>query len=747
MVSVPRILLFGLVFVVVVLGFAIGLPSVQAQLKLEEGDQVKVYAIGSWRDGVVLGQQGQRYGVEFEFAGRANQDLFDRKAIRIMCETEALDFARTWSSESGSFKVDAALKAIQGDKVVLIKIDLDEVTVPLASLSKKDVAYVGKLKKFREAAIAQGQLPAETPALPEVETFSDGFGESAMVMFGEGSIAPLGTVPSFLSTFTQSGTGFNLTRERQELVAIIPVGGPEQLVLVSVREDNFFNQGVRFPSQLYWASLKQKKIVGTVFVTSEDYVLDYDPRSRIMISYNRGERQGFNDGGVLTAWRLSPGDSKAEPLVRWNAKLGWKLWSYYAKVINERIVLAKTDRQTYTAWDIVDKKVLYSIKARSFFDAQVVLTKDRQHLIIPEDGYVTVIKAATGELAFQLKCPNSVSGVNINDAGTKIAALTSDRLYVWELDGSDSRPISYNAPLIGNPFSARLYWLDDDHLLVEGFLSQVLFRLSLELPIWSYEMDVWQKSLNDDPLRSMVLNGHFFYTAQPNIFGGNLAIGAVKLPGPSVQEVTSKIQKDHLYMLKPGIAVAIGTLNVSDPSAVRQWLEQKINANGWVLDNQATIRIDCEMGQLPARTETYSSMMGRGDQSTSVTYSPYFASIKIIEDKRVLWQSGSSTGAPPIVRGDDIQGQVTQMQVPQLQFFEQVQMPDRVIDPKYANGFGRSIFGLRGIEVTSMSPVARADSPEEAQRLSSEEAKKAEEQRKNAGPAEGFNSGSFGSGE
>jgi hypothetical protein len=722
------------------------LPVVHAQVKLEEGEQVKVYAVGDWRDGVVLGQQGQRYGVEYEFAGSSSQDMFDRKAIRMMCETDAMDFARTWASESGAFKVDAALKAIDGDKVVLLKIDLNEVTVPLMSLSKKDVAYVGKIKKFREAAIARGELPAPTPLLPEVESFDIGFGETAMVMFGEGKVAPLGTPPSFLSTFTQSGTGFKLMRERQELVAIIPVGGPEQLVLLSVREDNFFNNGVKFPSQLYWASLKQKKIVGTVFITSEDYVLDYDPRSKTMVSYNRGERNGFNDGGVMTAWRLNPGDSKAEPIVRWNASLGWRLWSYYAKVINERIIMAKTDSQTYTAWDIIDKKAVYSIKARSFFDAQVVLTKDRQHLIIPEDGFVTVIKADTGELAFQLKSPSSVSGVNVNDAGTKIAALTRDRLYVWELDGEDPRPISYDAPLIGNPFSARLDWLDDDHILVEGFSSQILFRLSLELPIWSYEMEVWQKSLNDDPLRSMVLNGHFFYTAQPDIFGGTLAVGAVKLPGPSVQEVTEKIEKDALFALKPGTQVAIGNLNVSDPASVRQWIGQKIQSNGWVLADQADIVINCEMGQQPARTETYNSMMGRGG-STSVTYSPYYANIEIVRGKQVLWRTGTSTGAPSIVHGDDVQGQVTRMQVPQLQFFQAVEMPAQIIDSKYGSGFGRSEFGLRGIVVTSTAPVGRADSPEEAQRLASDEAKKAEEQRKNAGQTQGFNSGSFGSGE
>jgi hypothetical protein len=724
-----------------------GLPSfVQAQVKPAEGESVKVFYLSQWFDGTVIGSEGDKFGVRYDLVGRTKQGMFERQAIRLECEQQAMDLARTWANESGQFKIDAALKEIQGEQVVLIKLDLTEITVPLASLSKRDVTYVTKFQKEYEAAVARGQIPGKVPPLPEVETFSSGFGEFGSVAFGEGQVQPLGAIPAFLKTFRQAGLGFKFMREQQELVAVMPVGGPEQLVLVSVKEDKFFKRGVDFPNQLYWLSLKQQKVVGTVFIASEAEALDYDPRSRTLLTYEQPVGAGFSrDPGILTAWRLNPGETSIEPLVRWEARVGSRHFTLLAKVINERLIFAQTDSQNYKVWDIVDKKELYAVKARSFFDAPLIVTQDRQHLLVPEDGYVTVLDATTGKMVFQLKVPSSVSGLNVNDSGTRLAALTAERIYVWKLDAPDEKPQVYEAPLVGNPFRSRLDWLDDDHLLLEGFSSKTLFRLSLELPVWTYEMDVWERALNSDPLRSRMVNGHVFYAAQPDRFGGSLAVGVVRLPGPSVAEVTEDIQKESLYILKPGVAVTLGTLKVSEVEKVRQWIGQKVKANGWVLSDDADIVIDCEMGQLSSRTETYSRMGGRGGE-TSVTYSPYFANLRIRQENATLWQSGVSTSAPAVVNGVDVLDEVKRMQVPQLGFFETVEIPQNIIDPKYGRGFGKSQLGLRGIVVVSTSPVGREENPEEAQRQANEGLEKARKSGQGSGEAPGAGADGFGPG-
>jgi hypothetical protein len=55
-----------------------------------------------------------------------------------------MDYARTWSSSNGKFSVVAAMKGVSNDEVLLIKEDMEEIQVPLASLSQEDVNYIKK---------------------------------------------------------------------------------------------------------------------------------------------------------------------------------------------------------------------------------------------------------------------------------------------------------------------------------------------------------------------------------------------------------------------------------------------------------------------------------------------------------------------------------------------------------------------------------------------------------------------------
>ena len=281
------------------------------------------------------------------------------------------------------------MKQIDGDNVVLIKTDLSEITVPLAKLSTADKNYVNKFKKSHDQAVNRGEIPAKTPELPEIESFEGSFGStSIMPANNELQYKPLGKIPGYFAEFEQAGTGFNRIRSFQELVAVIPVGGPDQLVLMTTRERNPFDKYDNFQSQLYWVSLKRKKVINTVAITHEDYAIDYDPRHKLLLSFNRKEEfvNQVDEPDHYTVWKLDPGAADAEPLVRWAGEgMGWAS-HLFGKIINERVVVTKKSRQTYQAWDIVDKKCLYTLNQMSFFDAPVVVSPDRTHLILPEDG-------------------------------------------------------------------------------------------------------------------------------------------------------------------------------------------------------------------------------------------------------------------------------------------------------------------------------------------------------------------------
>ena len=692
--------------------------AVQAQAKLNEGEEVRVHFLNTWYEGVVVGRDKAKWIVEFVFANRPKREQFERTLIRKLCEFTAMDYARTWSSSNGKFSVVAAMKGVSNDEVLLIKEDMEEIQVPLASLSQEDVNYIKKMQRQYEQAVMRGEVPAITPNLPEVEEFgSGGFGVMASFVLNSDQVAPLGAVPDFMRTFRQAGTGFMMSRKRQEVVAVIPVGGPEQLVLLTARENNFFNGNLKFQSQLYWVSLKNQKMLGYVAVTSEDFPVDYDPTTRLLLTVTRSERRFGKSPDIFTLWYLEPGASEATPLQRWNGQV--EIWhdSPFAKLVDNQIVVAKTDGQSYVAWNFVEKSVAYRFKAASFFDAPVILSYDRRHLIVPEDGKVTVVNAVTGEPEFVVAVDDRhVSGANISPDGTRLLALTERNVYVWDLASGNPKPQVYPAPLIGSPFKSRVEWVTDDLILAESHQERVLYRLSLALPVWSYRMDVESYWLNRDPLKNMIVDGLFFYIAKPSAFDGSIAVGAVSLPGPGVEEITRKIDREALWIVKPGVPVGIELGAVSDPAKVQQWLQEKIVANGWIYDPQAEIKLHASMGTGPTQTETY-RQIGFGGGETTVSFTPHYASLVMKKGNLIIWQTGSTSGAPPIImHGDNLQGQISRMQVPQIEFFRMVNIEDKIIDPQYSRGFGVSQLGLRGIQVISTSPPGREDNPLDAER-------------------------------
>ena len=688
---------------------------VAAQTRVEKDEEVRVMYLQDWYDGLVIDTESRKALVEFEFGGQTRQEVFERPAIRKMCEVDAMDFCRNWKSAGGKFTITAALKSVQGNSVTLIKPDLEELEVDLEKLSKRDQSYVSKLVKSNEEMVLSGAVPAKTPALPPLENYGSALGSNSRFGASNSKLRPLGQAPSYLSGFNQAGVGFNMSRKTQELVAIIPVGGPEQWVLMTARDENTFTKKDRFQSQLYWVSLRDRKAVETAVITATHFPLDYDPITSLLLTFDRKETfQDTAEPDHYTLWETVPGTKEALPVARWEGPgMGWAE-DLFAKIISDRIVLTKSKKQEYVAYDLQAKKVAYTIRASSFFDAPVQLTQDRRHLLVPEDGNLSVFDAVSGELEFSVDVKERhCSGAALNAVGTRLAGVTERNIYVWDLESPGSDPVIYPAPLIGSPFACRIEWVDDDHLLVNTFDSRVLYRLSLSLPVWTYKMELSQYWLNRDPLKNMVVDGLFFYVAKPDPFDSSIAVGAIRLPGPSVAETTKDIKREDLDILKPGVKVSVDASGTDNPSQVQAWMEGKARECGWVVGAGADIVIKCSMGVGETQSVVYEPIDGRGPSQT-VSFTPHFASLQIVQADTIIWQTGTSTGAPPVIYGVAAQAQVNLMQRPRISFFRDVKLEPRVIDPKYSRGFGVSQLGLRGIQVVSTTPPGREDDPNQA---------------------------------
>lgn len=704
--------------------------------KVKKNEDVRVKMNNQWLDGIVIETKGKKILVEYDIDGKIQRGVFARAAVRLLCEGDAIDFCRRWRSAAGKSSVHAALKEIKGDSVVLVKRDLKKITVPLKKLSKPDNAYVKRMNKWFKKTGGTGRSLAN---LPEIEDFGGSvFDSSGTATFGTRSYATFGKTgesedihtfgsePECYKYFEQSGVGFTMPRFFEKLRAVMPVGGKQQLVLASGQESLNTDKN---PSTLYWLSFKKKKVVARTLISPSDIAIDYHPEKHLLLSYHEDTfRSGLPKH--LTLWKLEPGSPIASPIVRFRAQIDSFFDHFYGRIIDEKTILVRSrTNNTYTCYDLENKEIAYEFRPESFFGARITLSPDRKHIISPEDGFISVYDSVTGEPTTRISTGGKrLAGARVNPDGTKLAAISSSEVFVWDLKKKSAKPEIYPAPLIGSPFTSRVEWVGNSHLLGEDTHNRVLYSLKLKLPVWTYKMNIRDGFTNRNPLKSLVANNLFFYVANPDISasrGNSFGVGAVELPGPKVMDVTRNASKTDLTMVKPGTRVRIDTSGVSsNQSQIYSWLTEKAEQNGWIIDDNAEVSLKGMMGTGSSQTVQYfvsDSLLDRNNGNwQSVTFTPHWSRIRLVKDGYILWQSGTTTGAPAIIRGRNIAQKVQSYQTPRLQFFKNVSVPKEILNPKYSRGFGVSSLGLRGIRVVSTNPPGRTKNPFETEKKEDE---------------------------
>ena len=108
-------------------------------------------------------------------------------------------------------------------------------------------------------------------------------------------------------------------------------------------------------------------------IAPEDYAIDYDPKSKGLLTFNKSDNRNDDEPDHYTLWRMDAGSDSAKPIVRWKVDTSvFEVRKAFAKIIDNRTVLTKTEKNTYAAWDVADGKNVYWIKTQSFFDVPML---------------------------------------------------------------------------------------------------------------------------------------------------------------------------------------------------------------------------------------------------------------------------------------------------------------------------------------------------------------------------------------
>ena len=635
--------------------------------------------------------------VDFEFAATRKRDLFKKAAVRLPCEAGAISRVRNWSDASGKFRIQAALLSVGETTVSLRMLDMSEVEIETARLSDIDQRFSSSLEK--RAGPAAAPRPAELP----VEEFSGADG----ALFGAmgGTIERAAIIPDPLPAYlklTQGGVGFGVDNFFDRVGAVLPIGGPDAWLLTAVVNGQ---PGGPLPTRLLWASLARQKIEGRQLLLPGERVLDYHAPSHRLLTYFETDQSGLAQAAaVLALWEVLPSDKQVKPVVRWNVATDDRPRTPWARLIDGNTVLHRYKGHEFVAWDVREKRVRYRVNQESFFAPDPALSGGRKYLLIPDDKQVRMIASASGEVVSLLPVTGGAAAVALSEDGRRAAVLGSNTLSVWDLTSASNPPEEYQAEAIGTPFRATMQWVGDDRLMVDDGHTQLsLFSLKHKLVLWSYEFDmsaIQSAGFDGSRLRDIV-DRHLVYAAA--IRDGQqqgLAVGAVRLPGPHVDEAAAALDPDTLMVMKPGSAVKLDVRAGGDTARITSALTKKIEANGWRIDPGAAAVMTAEMKRGETQQVTYRMFGSGGNQSASVT--PHISSLQIEIGGQVAWQSGTSTGAPPMIslrEGQTAQSEVDQWQRPQPEFFETVNIPWRILDPAKRKGVGVTQVTTRGLVV------------------------------------------------
>lgn len=748
--NVLRVRWFSRAATLVLVALAMHFVAAEATAqRYKAGDEVEVLMFNRWQPGTVVSTgQGGMVMVEFGTLTRRQQRPFKRTDVRFAYEADALSPSRSWSDASGKFKITAVLLSVGTDEVTLRKPDMSELTVPIAKLSESDQQYIKRMEK------SAGGRAGGIPQLPPLEQFAGGGRAETPDAWGRGrapgALGPHGHRPAPLSsrslsfdggaptsparssfgglgsTLTpdpvppylkvqQGGVAFPLSKHAGEnLRALIPVGGSDHWLLAAV-EVGWVHGEV--PTRLLWVSLASKKVEQELLLPHGEMVVDYHPPSRRLLTFSATKVRGTSGWPpeTLTIWEVVPTDKQAKPIVRWEVTGSFPMQEPgWGRVLDSRYVAYRGRENDITVWDTVEKRAHYRDEQDSFFSVTPILSGTRKFLIVPEDQQVRVLEAVTGSVVSTFPCAARATGVALTDDGTRLAVLENNTLVIWDLNNPSAEPKRYRADTIAQGIRAELAWMDDEHLLCGDSNTLRMFSLKHELVVWSYALNVgWVGHGSSRSLRD-VCNGHLVYAADVGEFQG-VAVGAVTLPGPKVNEAVANLDPDSLMMIKPGVAVRVEVSAGGDTESIRKLLEENIAAQGWKIDPAAEIVVKAEITRAEARQVTYrieespvslgniSSRFGLGkERLEQVTVQPYISTLKIVAKGQDAWQRTTSSGFPSYVRvkeGSSIQQEVDKWQKPNPEFFRTTALPQRVMDPDWKHGLGITKVTNRGLVV------------------------------------------------
>ena len=507
--------------------------------------------------------------------------------------------SRTWSDQSGKFKVEASLIKYDGAQVTLKRTDGKEVVLAISKLSDADQKFLKENVEstaLPDEETEKGEAPAEE-AVAEIEVV-DASGAPPLDVGATStwSYTPDAAVEQKVPP-TRIALGDSSTFEKDTLFFV----SPETSKAVVVWLDTFSRKSARVQQ----CDLLRKKVEKTAeFMAGQTPIALSGDLSRVLAQeFDRDSK------GALHLYEIEA--NKLKPRTAWQPHAGEKRNVQKvesARFVSKDLVLTQSDGGAIVLWKVANApdpqyQVIQSSGKPSF-------TAGGKYFAALVEGGIVILETMTGKKVGFLPIENHAAGLLAFDpAGRQLALLYGKRLRVWDLATRESTA-DFDC---GTASAEQFLWTDENTLLIGDTVLDVTRRI----PIWHYT----------GRLNGTVVGGRYYYVSarRPCI----LASG--QIPSEEARDFVKKLNSEELQAFKPGDSVSLDVQLGNFPQhreKVIVDLKKQLEANGMKVADESELKLVVNVTPGEVKTLEFRGFRGGfntekhavATQKTSVAY-------------------------------------------------------------------------------------------------------------------------------
>ena len=634
---------------------------------------------------------------------------------------------RTWSDQSGRFKIEAALQHADQDNVRILKSDGRVVTVPLAQLSAVDRAFIDGFLKAETALMAANVATdneADNPfAGGEPSATSSGVRGSEVGRQSTPSVPSLGGAASIPErrAIVAGFRPISITPNQSFWSAPTPRPFPDvsfQEIVIQTELPKPFFAGMRVLAggrtgtmvlNAYRQDRKPEETYSRFVVANADSgdhseVIAFDQPWKMLAISADGSRMaavrvvGFDKGNDVAIFRIS--GNQLVPEFQFTAGGGsWDELHWAAFLPNNRLATI-SQKHNLTFWDLgnqVGVKTLFRGPSGGALKAEMTKAGELMALIVGTS--IAVIETDQGKLVGCIAGEEPVNQIAFSADGTRLAAFQPFAITLYDTaNGQEVRRIAASEGNAG----AGLTWVGK-HLMV----GSVLYDTERGMPLWTYEGGTTGRTAL----------GSYLVSA----FGRDkeTIANVIRIPHDEAIRSSEQVNPETIFAVTPGDSVSvqyeIGSAPANVQAEIRTAVESKVAELGWALTGSSPNVIQVKLERGAEEESEYFERRGIGPvpffppsgfgprpsgPSIKVKFHPWTHTVTIITAGQEVYKASLKRTSPNNLERKD--GESTQQAVlrhcqPWPEYFAKLAIPPHLLKKEYQGGIGKSKIEPNGL--------------------------------------------------